>query len=406
MRNNALLALTDGMVFAGISIGADGFAVGEVVFNTAMSGYQEILTDPSYAMQIITMTSVHIGNVGVNVHDEESSHIHANGLVVRDMPAVWNNWRGEQSLSDYLKKHHKIAIAGIDTRQLTNKLRNEGSQAGCIMANAAGDLPDPDTAIAKARAFPGMVNLDVVKLVSTPECYRFSDGSDKQGEAGTSPAKFRVVAYDFGIKHNILRMLHNRDCEVIVVPATTTAEQTLALEPDGLFLSNGPGDPRACEYAIKEIRQLLHSRVPLFGICFGCQLLALACGARIVKMKLGHHGANHPVQELTKHPRVFVTSQNHGFAVDEQSLPPTLCATHRSLFDQSLQGIRHTEYAAFGFQGHPEASPGPHDLATLFDHFIDNIKKNSPHEQRLGAKRQIGKTEVSYRSTSKNLSGI
>ncbi len=386
MTRKAFLALADGTVFSGESIGADGTAVGEVVFNTAMSGYQEILTDPSYAMQIITMTNVHIGNVGVNAMDTESSQIHASGLVVRDMPLSWNNWRGEESLSDYLIRHGKVAIAGIDTRQLARKLRHQGSQSGCIMASEAGDLADAATAITKARAFHGMTNLDLVQVVTTPTCYRWSEGSS-YGHAGftaantsstagvaASAACFRVVAYDFGIKHNILRMLVDRGCDVTVAPATTTVEQALAFEPDGVFLSNGPGDPKPCEYAVEVIRGFLRANVPLFGICLGYQLLALACGARTVKMKFGHHGANHPVHDLTDRSKVFITSQNHGFAVDEESLPATLRATHRSLFDNSLQGIRHTQHPAFGFQGHPEASPGPHDLAALFDHFIDSMQ--------------------------------
>lgn len=368
-RSRALLVLADGTTFRGTAIGAEGTAVGEVVFNTAQTGYQEILTDPSYARQIVTLTYPHIGNVGVNGEDEESDAIHAAGLVIRDLPLLASNFRCTEGLESYLRRHGILGIADIDTRRLTRHLRQTGAQSGCLMA---GEI-DVERALAAARAFGGLEGLDLAREVSVSEPYRWTSGSWRLGEGHRqpeAPSRFRVVAYDFGIKRNILRMLADRGCELQVVPATTPADQVLALKPDGVFLSNGPGDPEPCAYAIAAIRHLLAARVPVFGICLGHQLLALASGAQTLKMKFGHHGANHPVQDLA-HGTVMISSQNHGFAVDEASLPPTLRATHRSLFDGSLQGIERTDCPAFGFQGHPEASPGPHDVAPLFDHFID-----------------------------------
>jgi carbamoyl-phosphate synthase small subunit len=368
LTTHALLALEDGTIFRGIAIGAEGGSVGEVVFNTSITGYQEILTDPSYARQIVTLTYPHIGNTGVNAEDVESSGIFASGLVVRDVPARLSNWRAGQSLSDYLKAHNVVGIAGLDTRKLTRLLRDKGAQRGCIMA---GQDLDADEAIAKARAFPGLQGMDLAKEVSVAERYPWTEGSWRlgQGHAGAETGRFHVVAYDFGVKRNILRLLADRGCRLTVVPARTSAEEVLALEPDGVFLSNGPGDPEPCDYAIRAIRTFLEVKIPVFGICLGHQLLALASGARTVKMKFGHHGANHPVQELDT-GRVLITSQNHGFAVDEASLPANVRPTYRSLFDGSLQGIALTDRPAFSFQGHPEASPGPHDLKPLFDGFI------------------------------------
>ncbi len=371
----ALLALEDGSLFYGQSIGSEGSTVGEVVFNTAMSGYQEILTDPSYARQIVTLTYPHIGNVGANPEDEESTAVHASGLVIRDLPLVSSSWRSTEDLSSYLKRHGIIAIAEIDTRRLTRILREKGAQSGCILS---GEV-DEETALQQARAFTGLKGLDLAQEVSVTEPYAWSEGSWKLDEGHTTPdpetQKFHVVAYDFGVKHNILRMLVDRGCRLTVVPAKTSAREVMALKPDGVFLSNGPGDPEPCDYAIEAIREIVAAGLPTFGICLGHQLLALASGAQTSKMKFGHHGANHPVEDLET-GTVLVSSQNHGFAVDESSLPNHLTATHRSLFDGSLQGLRHNDYPAFGFQGHPEASPGPHDAAPLFDHFIKLIQEN------------------------------
>jgi carbamoyl-phosphate synthase small subunit len=368
----AVLVLEDGSVFRGTSIGADGSSVGEVVFNTAMSGYQEILTDPSYLRQLVTLTYPHIGNVGANPEDEESERIQAAGLIIRDLPLKPSNFRMTESLGDYLTRQGILGIADIDTRRLTRLLREQGAQNGCLQA---GEGLDETAALAAARAFPGLKGMDLAQHASTTEAYSWTQGvwSLTAGlPPPIQPVKERlplhVVAYDYGIKRNILRMLVERGCHVTVVPARMPAATVLGLRPDGVFLSNGPGDPEPCGYAITAIRELLEARVPLFGICLGHQLLGLASGARTLKMKFGHHGANHPVQDL-RTGEVMISSQNHGFAVDETSLPPTLVATHRSLFDGSLQGIEHRDCPAFGFQGHPEASPGPHDLAPLFDHF-------------------------------------
>ncbi len=381
MRKPALLALEDGAVFQGESIGIDGITSGEVVFNTAMTGYQEILTDPSYCQQIITLTYPHIGNVGANEEDEESSRVVASGLVIRDLPYTASNWRSGGSLDAYLRAAGVVAIAGIDTRRLTRILREKGAQNGCIMA---GEDLSESAALEAARDFPGLQGMDLAKEVTTRMTYAWTQGSwtleAGLPEAADEPLAYPVVAYDFGVKRNILRMLVDRGCRLTVVPAATAAADVLALQPDGVFLSNGPGDPEPCAYAIEAIRVLIDAGVPMFGICLGHQLLALASGARTVKMKFGHHGANHPVQELAT-GRVMISSQNHGFAVDEQSLPATLVATHRSLFDHTLQGVKRTDHPAFSFQGHPEASPGPHDLAPLFDHFIDLIQA---HRQRKG----------------------
>jgi len=370
------LVLEDGSVFRGESIGADGQTVGEVVFNTAMTGYQEILTDPSYCRQIVTLTYPHIGNTGTNDDDEESSAIHAAGLIIRDLPLLVSNWRSQQPLDAYLAQHGVVAIAGIDTRRLTRILREKGAQAGCIMA---GDDVDQDAALSAAQAFPGLKGMDLAKEVTTSAPYEWAQGSwTLEGGMPEAPhpideqLPLHVVAYDYGIKRNILRMLVDRGCRVTVVPAQMPANQVLALKPDGIFLSNGPGDPEPCDYAISAIKQLLTTGIPVFGICLGHQLLSLASGARTVKMKFGHHGANHPVQDLATR-QVMISSQNHGFAVDEESLPESLEATHCSLFDGSLQGVHRTDCPAFGFQGHPEASPGPHDVAPVFDHFIDLI---------------------------------
>lgn len=368
MKDHALLALEDGTLFRGVAVGAEGCSVGEVVFNTSITGYQEILTDPSYARQIVTLTYPHIGNVGVNPEDVESRGIFASGLLVRDVPARLSNWRATQSLSDYLKAHDILGIAGIDTRKLTRILRDRGAQRGCLMA---GPGLDPEKALAAARQFPGLQGMDLAKEVTSPVASRWEQGTWTLDGGYSSPevGPFHVVAYDFGVKHNILRLLADRGCRLTVVPATTPAEDVLNLRPDGIFLSNGPGDPEPCDYAIKAIRTFLERQLPIFGICLGHQLLGLAAGARTVKMKFGHHGANHPVQELAT-GRVLITSQNHGFAVDEASLPGNVRPTHRSLFDDSLQGIELTDRPAYGFQGHPEASPGPHDLESLFDRFL------------------------------------
>ncbi|HUX31748.1 MAG TPA: glutamine-hydrolyzing carbamoyl-phosphate synthase small subunit [Thiobacillus sp.] len=363
----AILVLADGSVFRGLSIGADGVSAGEVVFNTSMTGYQEILTDPSYSRQIVTLTYPHIGNTGINVEDVEADRIHAAGLVVRDVPRRYSNFRAESSLPDYLKRQNVVAIADIDTRRLTRILREKGAQSGCIMA---GTL-DETKALEAARAFPGLAGMDLAKVVSAPASYEWSETEWKLG-AGygqqTEP-RFRVVAFDYGVKRNILRMLAERGCRLTVLPATATAAEAMALKPDGIFLSSGPGDPEPCDYAIQAIAELVATGVPTFGICLGHQLLALASGARTVKMKFGHHGANHPVKDLDS-GRVAITSQNHGFAVDPATLPANLRSTHVSLFDGSLQGIARTDAPAFSFQGHPEASPGSHDVSYLFDRFI------------------------------------
>lgn len=378
MSSPAILALEDGSIFKGLAIGAEGTSVGEVVFNTAMTGYQEILTDPSYAQQIVTLTYPHIGNVGTNPEDEEATDTHCAGLVIRDLPLLASSWRSQSSLQDYLNAHGVIGIADIDTRRLTRILRDKGAQAGCIMA---GDAIDEQAAVTQAREFPGLQGMDLAKVVTTAESYSWqqgtwslADGLPDAASAGELP--LHVVAYDFGVKRNILRMLVDRGCRLTVVPATTPASEVLALQPDGVFLSNGPGDPEPCIYAIEAIRELLASGLPIFGICLGHQLLSLASGARTVKMKFGHHGANHPVQDL-ENGQVMITSQNHGFAVDDASLPENLVATHRSLFDGSLQGVARTDCSAFSFQGHPEASPGPHDVAPLFDRFVDAIRSRS-----------------------------
>ncbi len=370
LRHPALLALADGSLFRGESIGVVGKTVGEVVFNTSMTGYQEILTDPSYARQIITLTYPHIGNVGTNEEDEESGGIYASGLIIRDLPRRCSNWRSQQTLDDYLQARHVTAIAGIDTRRLTRILREKGAQSGCIMA---GPDANAEEALEAARNFPGLKGMDLAQVVSVEQTYEWEGGvwSLEGGHlAPSSDSAWHVLAYDFGVKRNILRMLTTRGCRVTVLPAKCPAEEALAQRPDGIFLSNGPGDPEPCDYAIRAIRDILETGIPVFGICLGHQLLALASGARTVKMKFGHHGANHPVQDLDT-SRVIITSQNHGFAVDESSLPENLRATHRSLFDGSLQGVHRTDCPAFSFQGHPEASPGPHDAAPLFDHFIE-----------------------------------
>jgi len=364
----AILVLADGTIFRGISIGSDGATVGEVVFNTAMTGYQEILTDPSYCRQIVTLTYPHIGNVGVNPEDEESRKVFASGLVIRDLPMVSSNFRKTQGLTVYLKTHGVVAIADIDTRRLTRLLREKGAQNGCIMA---GDALDEAAALKLAREFPGLAGMDLAKVVSCDQPYPWQEGEWALGKgfAAVENPRFHVVAFDYGIKRNILRMLASRGCKVTVLPAQASAAEALALNPDGVFLSNGPGDPEPCDYAIAAIRELLEKRIPTFGICLGHQLLALASGAKTVKMKFGHHGANHPVQDLDS-KRVMITSQNHGFAVDAATLPGNVRTTHVSLFDGSLQGIARTDVPAFSFQGHPEASPGPHDVAYLFDRFI------------------------------------
>lgn len=369
-HREAVLALADGTIFRGTAIGVDGFSVGEVVFNTALTGYQEILTDPSYAQQIVTLTYPHIGNVGVNDEDAESDRIWASGLVIRDLPLLVSNFRSQQSLDGYLQAKNILGIADIDTRRLTRILRETGAQSGCIMA---GDVDD-ETALAHARNFAGLKGMDLAKEVTTDSTYQWREHSWQLGvghkEQDPSSTKYKVVAYDFGVKRNILRMLVDRDCELIAVPAKTPASEVLAMQPDGVFLSNGPGDPEPCDYAITAIKTILETDIPVFGICLGHQLLALASGAKTVKMKFGHHGANHPVEDIENNI-VMITSQNHGFAVDENNLPANLVATHRSLFDGSLQGIKRTDKPAFSFQGHPEASPGPHDAESLFNQFIE-----------------------------------
>jgi carbamoyl-phosphate synthase small subunit len=371
----AILVLADGSVFRGLSIGADGLTSGEVVFNTALTGYQEILTDPSYSRQIVTLTYPHIGNTGVNAEDVEADRIHAAGLVVRDVPRLHSNFRAGQSLPDYLKSQNIVAIADIDTRRLTRILREKGAQSGCIMAGTV----DEAKALDAARAFPGLAGMDLARVVSAPKAYEWSETEWKLGRGygqQTAP-RFHVVAFDYGVKRNILRMLAERGCRLTVLPATATAADALALKPDGIFLSNGPGDPEPCDYAIEAISELVAAKIPTFGICLGHQLLALASGARTAKMKFGHHGANHPVKDLDS-GRVAITSQNHGFAVDAATLPANLRSTHVSLFDGSLQGIARTDAPAFSFQGHPEASPGPHDVSYLFDRFIQLMADHAP----------------------------
>ncbi|ALP52779.1 carbamoyl-phosphate synthase small subunit [Candidatus Tenderia electrophaga] len=377
MDKSALLVLEDGTVFHGRAIGAEGQTVGEVVFNTSMTGYQEILTDPSYCSQLVTLTYPHIGNVGVNPEDDESSKVFASGLIIRDLPLLASSWRKREGLDIYLKRNDVVAIADIDTRKLTRILREKGAQNGCIIA---GDSADEATALAAAKAFGGLQGLDLAKDVSTHAPYEWAQGSwtiEKGLPAALHPVDemlpYHVVAYDYGCKRNILRMLVDRGCRLTVVPAQTPAGDVLAMQPDGVFLSNGPGDPEPCDYAITAIKEILETNIPVFGICLGHQLLALASGAKSVKMKFGHHGANHPVFDEDAR-RVMITSQNHGFAVDEKTLPDTLRVTHRSLFDGTLQGIHRTDAPAFSFQGHPEASPGPHDAAPLFDHFIELMR--------------------------------
>ncbi|AWI80150.1 carbamoyl-phosphate synthase small subunit [Parazoarcus communis] len=371
----ALLALADGTVFYGKGIGAVGSTVGEVVFNTSMSGYQEILTDPSYCRQIVTLTYPHIGNTGVNLEDVESGRVHAAGLVIRDLPILPSNFRMSQRLDAYLADANVVAIAGLDTRKLTRVLREKGAQAGCIVTAAPGETLNPEAAIAQANGFPGLAGMDLAKVVSAAETIEWTEGEWALGSGYVSQAdaRFHVVAYDFGVKRNILRMLASRGCRLTVVPAQTPAKDVLALKPDGVFLSNGPGDPEPCDYAIEAIREILAAGVPTFGICLGHQLLALASGAKTMKMKFGHHGANHPVKDVDT-GQVLITSQNHGFAIDPENMPETLRVTHVSLFDGSNQGIARTDVPAFSFQGHPEASPGPHDVGYLFDRFIKLIE--------------------------------
>ena len=385
MSVSAVLALADGSVFHGISIGAKGNTTGEVVFNTSMTGYQEILSDPSYSRQIVTLTYPHIGNTGTTPEDQESSMVAPAGLVIRDLPLMTSNWRSNLSLSEYLERGRIVAIAGIDTRRLTRVLREKGVQSGCIMT---GDSVDPNVAVLAARKFPGLAGMDLAKVVSTRERYQWNDGSiwrTVNRPTLRPQQRLHVVAYDFGLKRNILRLLAEAGCRMTVVPAQTPASEALALHPDGIFLSNGPGDPEPCTYAIEAIREFLTTDIPVFGICLGHQLLGLAGGARTIKMKFGHHGANHPVQDLAT-GRVMITAQNHGFAVDPTTLPDNVRATHVSLFDGSLQGLEFTDRAAFSFQGHPEASPGPHDLLPLFDRFTQAMIRRL-QQQLLGGAR-------------------
>lgn len=375
MAQTALLALEDGTLFWGLSLGIEGEAVGEVVFNTSLTGYQEILTDPSYYKQLVTLTYPHIGNVGVNDEDAESAGIMAQGLIVKDCPIMMSNFRAQKSLPEYLIEQNLVAISDIDTRKLTRILRDKGAQSGVIIA---GDHIDAEAAVAKAKGFAGLKGMDLAKEVTTPQNYVWTEGSwtlENGHVDKADSAIYHVVAYDYGIKRNILRMLADRGCKLTVVPAQTPAAEVLAMNPDGIFLSNGPGDPEPCDYAIESIQKILETDIPVFGICLGHQLLALASGAKTIKMKFGHHGGNHPVKDLQTQ-RVMITAQNHGFAVDGSSLPACLKATHHSLFDGSLQGIQRTDKSAFSFQGHPEASPGPHDVSPLFDQFIDNIKQS------------------------------
>jgi len=377
-----VLALADGTIFRGQSIGAEGNTTGEVVFNTALTGYQEILTDPSYARQIVTLTYPHIGNTGCTPEDLESPQIFAAGLIIRDLPPLASNWRKSETLPEFLKRGKLVAIAGIDTRKLTRILREGGAQAGCIMT---GENVDEAAATRLARKFPGLKGMDLARVVSVKRPYQWNEGGlwqDAHRPLIRSHQRLHVVAYDFGIKRNILRMLADHGCRVTVVPAQTSAREALALAPDGIFLSNGPGDPEPCDYAIEAVREFLETDIPVFGICLGHQLLGLACGARTVKMKFGHHGANHPVQDLET-GRVYITSQNHGFAVDEATLPAHVKPTHRSLFDGSLQGIAFKDRPVFGFQGHPEASPGPHDLKPLFQRFNELMLRRLQNQLRM-----------------------
>ena len=383
----ALLALEDGSFFHGEAIGISGQAVGEVVFNTAMTGYQEILSDPSYARQIVTLTYPHIGNTGTTAEDMESGKVYATGLVIRDLPRLVSNWRSQQSLPEFLRKNKVVGISGIDTRRLTRLLREKGAQNGCIVAADEGGKLDKKAALAQARAFAGLKGMDLAKVVTTKEAYSWNEGTWVRGE-GHRPgaaARFKVVAYDYGVKRNILRMLADRGCAITVVPAKTPAAEVLALRPDGVFLSNGPGDPEPCIYAIEAIAAIVATGLPVFGICLGHQLLGLASGARTMKMKFGHHGANHPVVDVDS-GQVMITSQNHGFAVDEATLPTNLRVTHRSLFDGTIQGLARTDAPAFCFQGHPEASPGPHDVAPLFDRFIELMEKWQGASSKLQGK--------------------
>ena len=399
MTTPAVLALEDGTVFQGISIGARGNTTGEVVFNTAMTGYQEILTDPSYSRQIVTLTCPHVGNCGATPEDLESGSIYAAGLVIRDLPLLHSNWRATASLQSFLTRGKLVAIADIDTRQLTRILREKGAQAGCIMT---GEKAEAANAVRAAKKFPGLKGMDLAKVVSSKRQYQWNDGThwDRDpSRAARAAQRLNVVAYDFGIKRNILRLLADHGCRVTVVPAQTPAARVLAMEPDGIFLSNGPGDPEPCVYAIAAIREFLATDIPLFGICLGHQLLGLAVGARTVKMKFGHHGANHPVQDLASR-RVLITSQNHGFAVDEASLPPTARATHRSLFDGSLQGLAIAGKPAFSFQGHPEASPGPHDIGGLFEQFVHLMVRRLQQQLKArdrGEARLVGEAQQTVR---------
>ncbi|HXS28097.1 MAG TPA: glutamine-hydrolyzing carbamoyl-phosphate synthase small subunit [Steroidobacteraceae bacterium] len=382
MNGPAVLALADGTIFRGQSIGADSNTTGEVVFNTALTGYQEILTDPSYARQIVTLTYPHIGNTGCTPEDLESTQIFAAGLIIRDLPPLASSWRRSETLGEFLERGKLVAIAGIDTRKLTRILRESGAQAGCIMT---GDGIDEAAAVRLARKFPGLKGMDLARVVSVKRPYQWNEGGlwqEAHRPLIRSHQRLHVVAYDFGIKRNILRMLADHGCRVTVVPAQTSAREALALAPDGIFLSNGPGDPEPCDYAIAAVREFLETDIPVFGICLGLQLLGLACGARTMKMKFGHHGANHPVQDLES-GRVFITSQNHGFAVDETTLPAHVKPTHRSLFDGSLQGFAFTDHPAFGFQGHPEASPGPHDMRPLFQRFNELMLRRLQNQLRM-----------------------
>jgi len=391
----AVLALADGSIFRGQSIGAAGNTTGEVVFNTAITGYQEILTDPSYARQIVTLTYPHIGNTGVTPEDMESAQIYASGLVVRDLSMIASSWRAAAPLPEFLQRGRIVAIAGIDTRRLTRLLREKGAQSGCIMT---GEKLDETAAVRAARAFPGLKGMDLANVVTTRVPYQWNDGS-----VGREPTPLRaaqrlhVIAYDYGTKRNILRLIADQGCRLTVVPATTTAAEVLAMNPDGVFLSNGPGDPEPCDYAIRAISELLETDIPIFGICLGHQLLGLASGARTVKMKFGHHGANHPVLEIAS-GRVLISSQNHGFAVDESTLPSHVIPTHRSLFDGTLQGIARVDRPAFSFQGHPEASPGPHDLKPLFDNFVQAMVRRLQQQLRAlrsGTRKQGGERQAS-----------
>ena len=371
MSNNAVLVLEDGTIYRGVSIGCDGETIGEVVFNTSMSGYQEILTDPSYAQQLVTLTYPHIGNTGTNNEDNEADNIFCSGLIIRDLPIRASNFRSTQTLDGYLRERKIVGIADIDTRSLTRRIREKGAMAGAIIAGEVNQ----DRGLELAKSFPGLAGTDLAKIVTTKSAYTWHEGSWslESGHSKGGNNTYKVVAFDFGVKKNILRLLADRDCEIVVVPATTSASEVLSHNPDGVFLSNGPGDPEPCDYAIKAIAELLEKQIPIFGICLGHQLLALAVGANTMKMKFGHHGANHPVQDL-RTGRVYITSQNHGFAVNEDSLPSNITVTHRSLFDKTIQGIELNDKKAFSFQGHPEASPGPHDINDLFDRFISLMK--------------------------------